>query len=587
MRGVETADVESLNRRGFMGAILALAAAPAIVRADSLMRIVPRATGVLTLAIALEHRGWTRRGGPALLSPEAAGARPRRDHRYILLTGDYRYTPDIADAIRAINAGEATAEGEVLAILITRVASEGVNFKGIREVHVLEPWYNAAKIEQVVGRAVRTCQHAHLAPEKRNVTVYYYPATLGGGRESSDLHMYAMSADKAARIATVEEQLRSHAIDCTLFADTAKTVDPGLRLRMVDARGRSREWRPAATVPAGSCAAGARPPSDPKGTAVQPAFFDHLVARAERSAERFLATAPGGTATLAELMAAVEPMPKEVYFDALGRLIDGGRARFDDGRYSAVQDPVAVAPERHEVVEDAPPSASPLSPLSPIDPRTAYADAVARLSMQKQSGAGVIEYEALNPSQAALAGAALRFLVPTEHPAALTPLERHLRAGLEAAGLLDVRAGTWVDHHSPSPTVYGRVRKGKGLEPVASQTGAFESLRTEAAARIAAWRSAGETYGMLSVYRPRKGGAGGVVLKIVRPVGTEESHSGFVCVQTSQFRISDLRAAIRTESGQDAPESTTSKPELCDRLGVALLVRKRLLTPLESALLHK
>lgn len=31
-----------MDRRGFMGSILALGAAPAIVRADSLMRIVPR-----------------------------------------------------------------------------------------------------------------------------------------------------------------------------------------------------------------------------------------------------------------------------------------------------------------------------------------------------------------------------------------------------------------------------------------------------------------------------------------------------------------------------------------------------------------
>lgn len=36
-----------MNRRGFLGSILALGAAPAIVRADSLMRIVPRETTVL------------------------------------------------------------------------------------------------------------------------------------------------------------------------------------------------------------------------------------------------------------------------------------------------------------------------------------------------------------------------------------------------------------------------------------------------------------------------------------------------------------------------------------------------------------
>lgn len=37
-------DGDAMNRRGFLGTILAAAVAPAIVRADSLMRIVPRDT---------------------------------------------------------------------------------------------------------------------------------------------------------------------------------------------------------------------------------------------------------------------------------------------------------------------------------------------------------------------------------------------------------------------------------------------------------------------------------------------------------------------------------------------------------------
>lgn len=36
-----------MDRRGFLGSILALAAAPAIVRADSLMRLVPVETTVV------------------------------------------------------------------------------------------------------------------------------------------------------------------------------------------------------------------------------------------------------------------------------------------------------------------------------------------------------------------------------------------------------------------------------------------------------------------------------------------------------------------------------------------------------------
>lgn len=38
-----------MKRRGFLGAILAGCAAPAIVRADALMRVVPLGTDVLTL----------------------------------------------------------------------------------------------------------------------------------------------------------------------------------------------------------------------------------------------------------------------------------------------------------------------------------------------------------------------------------------------------------------------------------------------------------------------------------------------------------------------------------------------------------
>jgi hypothetical protein len=43
------------TRRGFLGSILALGVAPAIVRADSLMRIVPRETTII---------GWGLRTSP-------------------------------------------------------------------------------------------------------------------------------------------------------------------------------------------------------------------------------------------------------------------------------------------------------------------------------------------------------------------------------------------------------------------------------------------------------------------------------------------------------------------------------------------
>lgn len=46
-----------MNRRGFLGSILALGAAPAIVRADSLMRLVPVDT---LIALDVPHVGGNR-----------------------------------------------------------------------------------------------------------------------------------------------------------------------------------------------------------------------------------------------------------------------------------------------------------------------------------------------------------------------------------------------------------------------------------------------------------------------------------------------------------------------------------------------
>lgn len=48
-----------MNRRGFMGTMLALGAAPAIVRADSLMRIVPREAGIFVPSLMDRYESGT------------------------------------------------------------------------------------------------------------------------------------------------------------------------------------------------------------------------------------------------------------------------------------------------------------------------------------------------------------------------------------------------------------------------------------------------------------------------------------------------------------------------------------------------
>jgi superfamily II DNA or RNA helicase len=69
--------------------------------------------------------------------------------------------------------------GKIIKVLMTtKTGAEGLNLKCVRQVHVMEPYWQPVLIEQVIGRAVRTESHIWLPPKERNVEVYIYMATF-------------------------------------------------------------------------------------------------------------------------------------------------------------------------------------------------------------------------------------------------------------------------------------------------------------------------------------------------------------------------------------------------------------------------
>lgn len=63
---------------------------------------------------------------------------------------------------------------QVPVLLVSGAGSEGLDLKGTRLVQIMEPHWNAARVRQVIGRAVRNKSHAHLPPEQRHVHVEYH-----------------------------------------------------------------------------------------------------------------------------------------------------------------------------------------------------------------------------------------------------------------------------------------------------------------------------------------------------------------------------------------------------------------------------
>jgi hypothetical protein len=58
--------------------------------------------------------------------------------------------------------------------MITASGAEGIDLKNTRFVHLMEPYWNMVRIEQVVGRAVRICSHKNLPLEHQTVQAFLY-----------------------------------------------------------------------------------------------------------------------------------------------------------------------------------------------------------------------------------------------------------------------------------------------------------------------------------------------------------------------------------------------------------------------------
>ena len=58
-------------------------------------------------------------------------------------------------------------------LFISRAGGEGLDLKGTRNVIIMEPAWNQATEEQVVGRGIRYMSHAHLPKKDQTVNVYH------------------------------------------------------------------------------------------------------------------------------------------------------------------------------------------------------------------------------------------------------------------------------------------------------------------------------------------------------------------------------------------------------------------------------
>ena len=102
-------------------------------------------------------------------------------------------------------------------ILIAPAGSEGISLRNIRQIHIMEPFWNETRIMQLIGRAIRQCYHKDLPMEERTVDVFRYKSVKNNGEPTVDEKIEDLSRRKQILIDSFLMTVKEAAVDCKLF----------------------------------------------------------------------------------------------------------------------------------------------------------------------------------------------------------------------------------------------------------------------------------------------------------------------------------------------------------------------------------
>ena len=170
--------------------------------------------GLIPLALALEELGFKKHDTKSLLkNPSIKLSKPLS---YVMITGNKMISPNNIKHVKAVSSDDNLDGSKIKVVLISKAGSEGLDFKNIRQIHILEPWYNTNRIEQIIGRGVRTCSHINMPFLQRNVMIFLYGTLLENKNEAVDMYIYRVAELKAIQIGKVSRVLKQGAVDCLL-----------------------------------------------------------------------------------------------------------------------------------------------------------------------------------------------------------------------------------------------------------------------------------------------------------------------------------------------------------------------------------
>lgn len=167
--------------------------------------------------------------------------------------------------------------GIVRIMMITQSGAEGISLMNTRQVHVMEPYWNMVRTEQVKGRAIRICSHKDLPLSERTVEVFTYVMKFSNkqvadGSVDQTLQIRDKKLTTDQQIQTIAQTkyrlssalfgiMQTSAVDCSLTAlehgtkacfridsgGTNRLYDPDIKVDYVMAESKFKEVTTATT----------------------------------------------------------------------------------------------------------------------------------------------------------------------------------------------------------------------------------------------------------------------------------------------------------------------------------------------------
>lgn len=184
--------------------------------------------GVGIFSKVLEAHGFTEFTDDTI----SRGQRPddvKRAPRYAFVKGGM--SNDLKAKIMRVFNSKANAHGQLIRVIfVTQAAAEGISLFSLRQIHIMEPFWDNTMIEQVIGRGFRLKSHQYLQDkDERRIQIYRYYSKTSVDRDpkhTADFHVQGIADKKDVFLKQLKKIRASAAVDCVINSDYNKLDVP-------------------------------------------------------------------------------------------------------------------------------------------------------------------------------------------------------------------------------------------------------------------------------------------------------------------------------------------------------------------------